>query len=126
MVHLTRYPTRHVGLLHHSLKSVWFIYSAPYTSLVLSLGFTYHTVELYYLYDSISRKATTTSILLLLHDALIWDGFLLVARRYKELDILLASMPTYLITKAYGMYNGRNDTIHKAVSQELARRKQIK
>jgi len=65
MVHLTRYPDRHAGLLHHTLKSRVFLYTGMYTSFVLALGFTEHTRHDGYLLQSIRVQSRATYVLLI-------------------------------------------------------------
>jgi len=127
-MHLVRYPTRHAGLLHYSLKSYFYVYTALYTSLILSLGFKEHTVDPDYLYNSISQS-TETCILLVNSGARIQFDFLTLVYRSGTLARVLSGITTSRIITVIADYDDDGtcdcegcERMRTIIDNELARR----
>jgi len=127
MVHLIRSPEYHPSLLHHSLNSYYFKFTAPYTSLKLTLGFMEHTVNAHYLLLSIANNSPATCVLLVNSGGLLWRDFLACAHRYSVLPVILAGISQARIIEAKKMYT-RDDNIthynkvHLLIDKELTHR----
>jgi len=94
---------------------------------MLSLGFTRHTHDLNYLYDSVEGRSTSVSIILINSGAMVWDRFLLLAYHCEELESVLAGMSAARIIDAYSMYDSDDDdpdynSIRTYVLEELRRK----
>jgi len=127
-MHLTRYPTRHAGLIHYSLKSYIFKYNCVYTSLVLALGFKEHHTDGMYLLACAEHKSLGTCILLINSGAHVWYGFFEQANTRGTLRSILAGMTTSRIMDTMHMHTRPligNEHVREMVDAELARRQTL-
>lgn len=123
-MHLTRYPQCHASLLQYSLKSYSFIYTGCYTSFQLALGFTEHTRNYYYLFDSM-QKSIAVSILLINSGANTWVTFLGYAYDRCVLKQILVNITTDRIIdmkRDYDPSRSNYKKVHACVDRVLASR----